>query len=486
MELADRRRRVHLHTRLVTTLCAATWLLLLVSCGTTATSAPMLVRTAPPGALRAPTSQPPSTVAPARAITNQVLAATPTVRALPSPTPEHVPTAAPLAPTPTPPRELTAAERKRLFEQVWQLVNDRYLYANFNGIDWQTTRAAFAARVAASQTNQEFYTIMTDMVAQLNDQHSRFGPPAMVVSEDAVVSGHEATVGIGVLTTPTEDGAFVQIVFPDSPAARADLRPRDRIITVDGRPYHISDDNLQGPEHTTVRLTVVRPGEKPRDVVLPRQEVQTRIAPYYQRFPNDVGYIWISTLWVHNTDEQVSGTLTELVSAGALKGLILDLRGNPGGWSHVLSGILSHFVRGQVGVFYDRDGQIRPLVVPPSAGPDMRGEPLVVLIDHDTASYAEVLAAVLQREANAQVIGAASSGNTETIYAHTLFDGSRLWLAQEGFRLQSGDDLEGRGVQPDVVVDVDWKRYSEEDDPQLQEALRLIELATQERAGMAH
>ncbi len=388
-----------------------------------------------------------------------------------------VPTAAPratTAPTPTPNHELTMEERERIFTAVWQRINDSYLYADFNGVDWKALRDTFGSQIEAAQSNEEFYAAITAMVAELDDHHSRFGPPATVVSEDAIVSGHEATVGIGVLAAPTNDGAFIQVVFPDSPAEQAGLRPRDRIITVNGRPYQPMDDNLQGPEGSTVRLTVVSPGDKPRDVVLPRKEVEARIAPYSRRLPGNIGYVWISTLWVNDTDEQVSGALTELVAAGPLNGMILDLRGNPGGWAHVLSGILSHFVRGQVGMFFDRNNNVRPLVVPPPAGPDLRALPLVVLIDHDTASYAEVLGAVLQHEAHATVIGVPSAGNTETIYAYTFFDGSRLWLAREGFRLQNGKNLEGYGIQPDITIDVDWKRYSEDDDPQLLEALRIL------------
>jgi C-terminal processing protease CtpA/Prc len=71
-------------------------------------------------------------------------------------------------------------------------------------------------------------------------------------------------------------------------------------------------------------------------------------------------------------------------------------------------------------------------------------------------------------------VGSQTAGNTETIYAHTFEDGSRLWLAQEGFRLQDGTNLEGVGVAPSSVVDADWTRYSEDDDPQLLEALRLL------------
>jgi C-terminal peptidase prc len=390
--------------------------------------------------------------------------------------PTSAPTRTPhdLQPTALPtPEPLTLQERRQIFDEVWHTVNQHYLYADFGGVDWAAMREEYAPRVLADQTEEAFYGDMAEMVARLDDHHSRFLPPAAAQAQDATASGYEVAVGIGIVAQPKADGAFIQMVFPDSPAARADLRPRDRIIAIDGRPYVISDGDLQGPAGSSIRLNVVRPGEKPRDVVLVRQEIQGRIAPYYRRFPGDIGYVWVPTLWVSDMDEQLSGALTEMVADGRLHGLILDVRANGGGWSKVLSGILSHFVRGQVGMFFDQR-HVRPLVIPPPAGPDLRGLPLVVLVDNDTASYAEVLAAVLQHENHALVIGQPTSGNTETIYAYTLKDGSRLWLAQEGFRLQNGANLEGAGVQPDVPIDVDWTRYSEDDDPQLLEALRVL------------
>jgi C-terminal peptidase prc len=376
-------------------------------------------------------------------------------------------------PTATPPLPLTREERRQIFDEVWLLVRDHYLYADFNGTDWVDAYNRYAPRVAAAQNNDQFYADVAEMISLLQDSHSRFVPPVAAVAQDAYVSGREVTVGIGVVTIPTQDGAFIQLVFPDSPAALVDLRPRDRIIGIDGRPYRYEDGDVHGATGSEVRLNVVRPGEKPRDVVLVRQEVQGRIVPAYRRFPGDIGYVGISTLWVNDMNAQVSGALTELVAAGPLNGLILDLRGNVGGWRHVLSGILGHFVRGQVGKFYDRS-QVEALTVSAPAGPDLRGIPLVVLVDRDTASYAEVLAAVLQHEANATLIGTSSAGNTETIYPYMLKDGSRLWLAQEGFRLQNDESLEGRGVQPDLLIDIDWKDFSEEDDPHLLEALRVL------------
>ncbi len=436
-------------------------LLALAGCGTAAVA---------PAATLAPAATARSPLPPASATPLPTAAPTPT--ALPTSTPlPDPPTAAPTA-TSAP---LSAARRAQIFSEVWTLVKTDYLYPDFDGLDWDAIRVEYAARVAAVENDEAFYRLMEELIGRLNDGHSRFVPPAAVADEDAFSSGHELHAGIGVVTIPSRDGAFIQLVLPGSPAERAGLRPRDRILAVNDRAYSSDDGDLQGPPGTTVRLSVVRPGERPRDVVLVRQELQGRIAPYARRFPGEIGYIWVSTLWVSDMDEQVNGALTELLAAGKLNGLILDLRGNRGGWGNVMNGILGHFVRGQVGVFFKRTST-RPLVISAPAGPDlraMRGR-LAVLIDQDTASYAELIAAILQREARAIVVGMPSAGNTETIYAHALSDGSRLWLAQEGFRMQDGTSLENHGVQPDSLVDVDWKRYSEDDDPVLLEALRLL------------
>jgi C-terminal processing protease CtpA/Prc len=82
-----------------------------------------------------------------------------------------------------------------------------------------------------------------------------------------------------------------------------------------------------------------------------------------------------------------------------------------------------------------------------------------------------VLAAVLRAEAGAYIIGTRTSGNTETIYAYELDGGARLWVAQEGFVLNDGTNLEGQGVRPDLEIDVDWTRYSAASDPHIQAAL---------------
>jgi C-terminal peptidase prc len=442
-------------------------------------AAPHATRVVPPGdsdtptASTTPSAPPPSpqasTTPGATHTTRGIHPAHDSATASASSTPPPTATQPASRPTAT---TLSEAQRQQIFEKVWHTINENYLYADFGGLDWENVWVEFAPRVRTTTSNEDFYALMTDMVGRLGDQHSRFLAPHDAVAEHALSVGHEAHVGIGVITAPTSEGAVVQHVFAGSPAAQAGLRIRDRIIAVDGRPFAAGRD-ITGMPGSEVRLTVVRPDGATWEVVLTRQPVEGNITPTVRRLPGDIGYIHISTLWISDMADQVSGGLTDLVVERPLDGLILDLRGNPGGWREVLTSVLSHFVQGNVGSFYGRN-HTRALQIHESSGPDLRGLPLVVLVDQHTASYAEVLAAVLQAEADAYVIGTLTSGNTETIYAYELSDGARLWVAQEGFQLRDGTNLEGNGLRPNLEIDVDWTLYSEAKDPHILAALEYL------------
>ncbi len=428
------------------------------------TRLPMPTATALPPTVRpTATATPPASPLPARDL---LRGASPTIAIIPSPT------------------GLSLAERHALFEEVWQRIADHYLYPDFRGLNWQAVYDEFAERIVAVPDDRAFYALMEEMVGRLNDQHSRFLPPSAAQREDVRSSGIEAQVGIGVLAVPGKDGAWIQHVFPNGPADEAGLQARDRIVAVDGA-FVSSANMIHGIAGSRVRLTIVRPGAETLNVVLTRRPVEGRITPVARRLEGDIGYLAVSTLWVQDMPEQVREALLNVMAEGDLRGLILDLRGNPGGWQPVLVGILGHFVQGDVGNFFNqRDAN--PLTIAPNGGPYFYDLPVAVLIDHNTASYAEVLAGILQREAGATVIGLPSAGNTETIYAYELSGGARLWVAQEGFRLQDGSSLEEIGVQPDILVNVDWTRFSEAQDPITLRALHMVQqMANQHRLPLA-
>jgi carboxyl-terminal processing protease len=405
-----------------------------------------------------PTATPPSS-------TPQL--ATPTRRALSSPTAASA-------------TSLPAETRLQVFDNVWSTVNEKYLYADFGGIDWPGLRERYDQRVKAVQSDVEFYGVVAEMVAELGDDHSRFLAPVEARSEDAQQRGSADYVGVGIISSPGERSIMVVYVFPGSPADRAGIKRRDRITHVDGIPFQnprTDPSRIRGAEGTSVRLSITSPGSAAREVVVVRERIVGGVAPSSRRLSTDpaIGYLIIPDLWTGDMDVQVNRELEQLLDARPpMSGLILDLRGNGGGYRSVLEQILGNFVSGEVGQFYDKNGTYQFEVTGRALQQRLAGMSLAVLTDGGTESYAEVLAAALKYRGKAVIVGRPTAGNTETIFRYDFEDGSRLWVAEQGFRLPDGTDLEARGVVPDEQVNEDWTAFTENDDPDILRALDVL------------
>ena len=387
----------------------------------------------------------------------------------------------PLSPTPievAPTATLTVLDRQgreRIFDNVWQTVADHYLYRDFRGVNWDASRGVYRPQAVAAASPEAFYAVIGAMINDLRDQHSRFVSPQDATEEAAIADGSDAYVGIGLVTERNGEQTLITTVFAGSPAAESGIRRRDRLLALEGVPYGEGPYELRGPAGSTVMLRVQAPGEAPRDVQVTRRAVVAQYLPEAYLLPaTNVGYLLVQSLWAERMAKDARAALATLIQDRTLDGLILDLRGNSGGWRSVLEGMLAHWVSGYVGDFSSTDDDYPLLITANSLFPSVHRTPLVVLVDRNTESYAEVLAAVLQQQAGAQVVGEQTAGNTETVYAYDFEDGSRLWIAQEGFTLPNDIDLEGRGVIPDMVVNAPWLLYPEADDPYIRQALVLL------------
>ncbi len=403
---------------------------------------------------------------------------TPTSTATPLPTATSVP----LTPTATL-APLANTERERIFDEVWELVRDDYLYTDYRGVDWQAARATYRPRALAAESLEAFYQVLGELIELLGDDHSRFESPRVVAEQELREAGELSYAGIGVNVRDDPAGGLITRLARGGPAEQAGLRSRDLIVAVGSTPF--TDTAAFGPDGpngvirgapgTPVQLTVRSSGGAPRVVLITRQVIPSDAFPPVeaQRLPGtQTGLLAIDTFDRQGLDQLVRAQIDLLLKAGPLDGLIIDLRDNQGGFVNTMLDTLGLFVDGgSIGDTRGRDARQKQEIPKGQTIPALDGVPIVVLVGDQTVSAAEMFAAGIRVRKRARIVGVPSAGNTENLLAHDLPDGSRLWLAEYAYYLPDGSLLEGHGVKPDRELDVEWWRFDPIDDPQVQAAL---------------
>jgi len=383
----------------------------------------------------------------------------------------------PEMPRPETPIAMPEDVRIGLFNAVSSAVRDFYLFEDFNGVDWDAVTKDFAPFVLETENAWAYYDILDRMVGTLDDPLTTFMNPLVL---EAAAAREASYGGIGALLDRSwvkrpDDALRVVAVFPDSPAEEAGLRPRDRILAVD-------DDTcarveiIRGPAETTVRLLVASPDEDPREIPIERGTVTALILPEVRKVGPDstYGYLRLVSLSGAETLRAIEQAMAFFATPPGIEGLILDVRGTRTGAPGVLFPLLSYFLEGEVGSLYTRAGD-SVIELPPA--PLKRGfdeVPIVVLVDDTTVAEAEQLAVLLQSQGRAQVVGQPTLGVTHGVRPLDFVGGSLLQLTVVGLRLTDGSVLERAGVEPDVLVEVDWAQYSEQNDPYLIKAFELL------------
>jgi carboxyl-terminal processing protease len=413
----------------------------------------------------------------------ETLTPAPTDTVTPSPVP---PTSTP-QPEPSPTLEPVSQDvQVEILDELWGIVNEEYLYEDFNGVDWNEVYTRYRQIVNDGLTTEDFYAAMDMMVYELNDEHSVFLNPQQVVAEEAEYAGENDYVGIGVWIQflPNEDRAVVLLTFPGSPAEAAGIRSHDSILAVEGVSLeHVEGsalDLLLGVEGTEVTFTVQTPGEEPRTMTVPRQKITSPLPVPYQALTSPggkrIGYIVIPSFSDSTIDKQVGEALAAMTQEEALDGLILDNRLNGGGWDNVASSTLGYFTRGVVGHFTNRVDRYAFRVPRKDVGGSDE-LPLVVLVGPDTASFGEIFAGVLKDQGRATIIGETTPGNVELLWGYNFKDGSRAWIAHDRFIPVNDQeaDWEHTGIVVDIEAPALWFEVTLETDPAVLAALEVFD-----------
>ncbi|WP_066313363.1 S41 family peptidase [Bacillus sp. FJAT-29814] len=290
------------------------------------------------------------------------------------------------------------------------------------------------------------------MVESLDDPYSDY------MSKDEAKSFHSSISssfeGIGA-EIQQKDGHIV-IVSPikGSPAEKAGLKPNDIIVSVDGKSLQGMTSTeavtlIRGKKGTKVELTISRPGSDAQMIVpIIRDEIPIETV-YGEMVDDKIAKVQI-TSFSTNTSKELTQTLNDLQSKG-MKGLVLDLRQNPGGLLDQAISISSMFVpKGKIIVKEeDRNGKIKEIASQNSGNPDL---PLVVLIDKGSASASEILAAAVKESAGVPLVGEKSFGKGTVQTASNFTDGSNIKFTIAKWLTPNGNWIHKKGIKPDVEV----------------------------------
>lgn len=302
--------------------------------------------------------------------------------------------------------------------------------------------------------NELVYGAIRGMLGSLDDPYTRFMDPKAFQSMQDERQGSFGGIGIQI---GIKDGKLTVIApMEDTPAFRAGLKAGDHIFEIDGKPtQHMAEAEavslIRGQRGTKVVLTLKRQGvASPIKTPIVRDNIVTK-AVKIEEMEGNVGYIRLSTFMSNEAGHEVKQALQRF---NKKDGIILDLRGNPGGLLPNAVDIGSMFIKdGPIVQLVNREGDRQSLN---ASGRTVvaKSLPVVVLVDGGSASASEILAGALQDNKRATVVGTKTFGKGLVQTVHPLSDGSGVAITTQKYLTSAGHDINKKGVIPDVVVEL--------------------------------
>jgi carboxyl-terminal processing protease len=359
-----------------------------------------------------------------------------------------------LMPTPTPASPQSEEDAIQLFWDVWDIVRQSY-YGDIPDI--QTI----------------IHGAIRGSLQTLGDQYTSFIEPriAAIINEDA--SGEFQ--GIGAYVRMRDDGKLeIAGIIPNTPAEAAGLKSGDRVLEVDGQSivgYSIYEAIalIRGPAGTQVTLLIERPGqEKTFEVTITRARIEIPLVEA-KMLEGNIAYIRLTDFSATAT-QQMTDALADLMSRNP-KGLILDLRDNPGGWLDQALNVADLFLdRGVIATQRSKEGEE---VFRSRDGGPAESIPLVVLVNKGSASASEIVAGAIQDRGRGILIGEQTLGKGSVQRPYRLRDGSELRVTIAHWFTPNNRAINGRGLTPDIVVP--WPENAKPgEDPQLDRAVEYL------------
>ena len=371
-----------------------------------------------------------------------------------------------------------AATPAELYDDVWKIVNKKYYDPTNNSQDWDKWRYRYENKL---KTKEDAYVAIGTMLASLNDPYTRFLDPKEFSEETQSIKGSLKGIGTQI---GLRDGELVIIApLEDSPAERAGLLADDRILEINGEStkginIDAAADKIRGEKGTTVTLLIQRKGVPNKLYSVVRDEIEVKSVsckPPFEttKIPNDIQYIRLSSFISKNAAGEIESILN---NSSGMKGFIIDLRSNPGGLLTNAIYISDMLLKGGVIVStVDRDSY---KTTTRARMEQVTDKPIVVLINKGSASASEILSGALKDNHRATIVGEQSFGKGLVQEINKLPDDAGMNITIQRYLTPSGNDINKKGITPDVVVELTQKDAEAKKDVQLEKAIEILEKMT--------
>jgi carboxyl-terminal processing protease len=325
---------------------------------------------------------------------------------------------------------------------------------------------------------QMTYNAIRGVLASFDDPYTSFVEPQPRELERNELEGRFG--GIGAWVHQDGIGTFVLSPMPDRPAARAGILEGDVLVSVDGT--DITDETsveevltlIRGPIDTVVEIVVRREGvDEPLGFEIIRQEFEIPSVTWHLVEDDaNIGYVRLN-LFSERTAGELSEALDDLLSQGAEQ-FVLDLRDNGGGLLQAAIDVSSLFISDGVILYEEKRGGEEKFY-PAEPSDLVVSAPLVVLVNGGTASASEIVAGAIQDRERGLLVGETTFGKGSVQLIYDLSDGSSLHVTAARWLTPNRHEIDGAGLTPDVQTSLTPEDRQQGRDPQLDQAVRLLQ-----------
>lgn len=367
-----------------------------------------------------------------------------------------------------------AVSPDQLYDEVWRLINLKYVDQTDNSQDWNIWRHRYDGKM---KSKEDAYVAIDTMLASLNDPYTRFLDPKEFAEETSSIKGSLQGIGIQI---GMKDGNLVVIApIEGSPADKAGILTDDLILEIDGVStkgitIDKAADKIRGNAGSQVTLLVKRKDEQPKKYTITRAEIEIKSVsvktPIETKIPDSVQYIRLSSFISKNAASEVLNILK--TTANTKKGYILDLRSNPGGLLSNAILMSDMFLQGGgIVSTVDRYGYKDTTK---AAKIRITNKPLVILVNKGSASASEIFSGAMKDNQRAILVGEQTFGKGLVQEINKLSDDAGLNITIQRYLTPNGTDIHKKGITPDYVVKITADDVKNKNDVQLKEGLKIL------------